>query len=231
MRTDAQRALPIAALALIALTALYNLVEGVIAVATGIEAGSITLLAFGADSYVEVAAAAVIGWRLLIRDEDRGEAAERRAGRFIGWTFLVLAAAVTFQAVVSLAGRSEAEGSPLGVALLLVSLALMPLLSLAKLRLAARQHLPALAAEARETIACSYLSLTALVGVAATLAFGWWWVDAVAALALVPWLAREGLEGVKGEPCCEAAHPCFCRSCLFGVRHCDRPDACVPACC
>lgn len=218
------------AIALLLLTLLYNVAEGAIAIYGGIEAGSLVLLTFGADSYLEVLAAGAVLWRLSYRDEEAGERAEQRAMRLIGATFLLLAAAVVFQSVLALAGRHAAEQSRLGLLLLAASLVTMPLLSLAKLWTAARGTIPALAAEARETVACSYLSLTAFAGLLATALLGWWWLDAVAALLLVPWLLREGLEGVRGDACYDGAHPCFCRPCLGGLRACT-PVCCAPACC
>jgi divalent metal cation (Fe/Co/Zn/Cd) transporter len=224
--------IPRLALALVAITAAYNIFEGVVAIIAGVAAGSITLVAFGADSSIEVAAALAVGYRLLIRDGEAGERAEARAMRAIGITFLLLAAAIVLQAVFSLAAGHEAESSRLGLTLLAVSALIMPLVSFAKLRTAARDDIPALAMEARETVACSYLSLTALVGVAAVAAFGWWWLDAATALLLVPWLVREGLESVRGEACFAGLKPCFCRPCFFGLRDC-RPaiDGCSPVCC
>ena len=218
------------AVALLVATALYNVGEGIIAIASGLHANSLTLLAFGADSYLEVLAAGAVLWRLSYRDDEQGERAEQRALRIIGATFLLLAAAVVFQAVASLAGREAADESRLGLILLAASLVLMPLLSLAKLWTAARAKLPALAAEAKETVACSYLSLTAFAGLLATALLGWRWLDATAALLLVPWLVREGLEGVRGGTCFEGLGPCFCRSCLGGLRSCT-PVCCTPACC
>lgn len=221
-----------AAVFLLIATAAYNVLEGVIAVVSGVQSGSLTLIAFGADSYLEVLAAGAVLWRLTFEDEEAGERAEGHAIRIIGWTFLVLAAAVVFQAIVTLAQRDGAEESTPGLVLLATSVVVMPLLSLAKLRVAARARLGALAAEARETSACSYLSLTALAGLVAVTLFGWWWLDAVTALLLVPWLVREGLEGVRGEACFEGLHPCACRPCFYGLRDC-RPgrDGCIPACC
>jgi divalent metal cation (Fe/Co/Zn/Cd) transporter len=218
------------AVALLLVTLLYNVAEGVIAIYGGIEAESLVLLAFGADSYLEVLAAGAVLWRLSYRDEEAGERAEQRAMRLIGTTFLVLAAAVVFQSVLALAGGHAAEESRLGLLLLTASLVMMPLLSLAKLWTAARGAIAALAAEARETVACSYLSLTAFAGLLATALFGWWWLDAVVALLLVPWLVREGLEGVRGEACYDGAQPCFCRPCLGGLRTCTAV-CCAPACC
>lgn len=205
---------------LIGLTAAYNVAEGLIAISSGVAAQSVALVAFGADSYLEVAAALAVGWRLMARDDEVGEQRETHALRFIGVTFLVLAAAVTIEAVLSLSGGEGASESLVGIVLLVASLAIMPAVAVAKLKVATERALPALAAEARETVACSYLSLTVLAGLVATWALGWWWLDAVAALAMVPWLVREGLEGVRGEACFDGAVLCWCRRCLWGVRDC-----------
>jgi divalent metal cation (Fe/Co/Zn/Cd) transporter len=211
---------------LLVITILYNVVEGVLAIGSGIAAGSIALVAFGADSYLEVAAASAVLWRLSIPDPERGEIAEQRAMRFIGWTFLALSAAVVFQAVSAFAAQDGAEESLVGIGLAVASITIMPALALWKLKIAADGRILALAAEAKETIACSYLSLTLLAGLLANLLFGWWWLDAATALLLVPWLVREGLEGVRGDACFEGLTTCFCRACLYGVRRCSA--ACCP---
>ena len=147
--------------------------------------------------------------------------------RFIGWTFLVLAAAIAFQSIWSLAARDAAEESLVGIGLAVASVTLMPALALAKLRVAARGNVLALAAEAKETLACSYLSLTLLVGLVANALLGWWWLDALTALLLIPWLVKEGLEGVRGDACFEGLTACFCRACFYGVRSC-REGCCQP---
>jgi divalent metal cation (Fe/Co/Zn/Cd) transporter len=205
---------------LLGVTILYNVAEGVIAIVSGIAAGSISLVAFGADSYLEVGAASAVLWRINIADPESGEAAEQRAMRLIGWTFLALSVAITFQAVSAFASRDGAEESLVGISLALASVTVMPALALWKLKIAADGRMLALAAEAKETIACSYLSLTLLAGLVTNLLFGWWWLDAATALLLVPWLVREGLEGVRGDACFEGLTTCFCRSCLYGVRQC-----------
>jgi divalent metal cation (Fe/Co/Zn/Cd) transporter len=209
------------AVALLAVTLLYNVIEGVIAIASGVQAGSLVLISFGADSYLEVLATGAVLWRLSYRDEEEGERAEQRAMRFIGVTFLVLAAAIVFQATVSLTNHDAANESILGLLILTASLVVMPPLSFAKFWVAARTGMPVLAAEAKETIACSYLSLTAFAGVIAIFLFGWWWLDAVAALLMVPWLAREGFEGVRAAACFDGIRPCFCRTCFYGLRDCQ----------
>lgn len=194
-----------------------------IALLAGLAAGILALLAFGADSYLEVAAAGAVLWRVSIADEERGEQVERRAFRFIGWTFLALSVAIVFQAVTALAGQAQADESLIGIGLAAASVTLMPALALLKLRAAAQQNLAVLAAEAKETVACSYLSLTLLAGLVASALTGWWWLDPVTALLLVPWLVREGLEGVRGDACFEGLRACFCRTCLYGLRGCPAP--------
>jgi divalent metal cation (Fe/Co/Zn/Cd) transporter len=207
---------------LLLFTIIYNIAEGVVAIWAGIAAGSISLVAFGADSYLEVAAASVVYWRLAIRqhDDESGEF-EERIEKFIGWTFLVLAAAVVFQAVVGFANRSGAEESVPGFVLAIVSVTLMPAIAIWKLRLAADMDIRSLAAEAKETLACSYLSVTLLIGLSFNVLLGWWWLDPLTALLLVPWLIKEGLEGVREEGDDdedESVKLCSCRSCLFGLR-------------
>ena len=214
-------------LALLGVTIAYNVVEGLVAILSGVSTGSLALVAFGADSYLEVAAAGAVTWRVLIRDEERGERAERRAMRLIGWTFLALSAAIVYQSVASLLSTDGAEESLVGIGLALASVTVMPLLALAKLRVAAQGNVLALAAEAKETLACSYLSVTLLLGLIANAVAGWWWLDGATALLLVPWLVKEGWEGVRGDVCFEGLTACFCRACLYGLRSC--PAACCSA--
>ncbi|OGO51217.1 MAG: hypothetical protein A2148_10075 [Chloroflexi bacterium RBG_16_68_14] len=194
---------PRVAWVLLSATILWNVGEGIVAIIAGASVGSLALIAFGADSYLEVAAASAVVWRLAMSDAERGERAERQALRLIGWTFLALSAAIVFQSLSALASRDGAEESLLGISLASASLSVMPGLALWKLRVAARSNIPALAAEAKETLACSYLSITLLAGLIANAVAGWWWLDPLTALLLVPWLVREGLEGVRGEVCFE----------------------------
>jgi divalent metal cation (Fe/Co/Zn/Cd) transporter len=217
-----------AAYALVGGTLAYNVIEGVVAIASGIEARSVVLVSFGFDSYLEVAAAAAVLWRLSAASEEVGEQREERALRVIGASFMLLALGVFLQATLALASGRGAGESTVGLALLVLSLTVMPVVSFGKLWAAARWDVPSLASEARETIACSYLSLTALGGVAATAIAGWWWIDAVFALVMIPWLVREGREGLRGEACFDDSVLCFCRECWFGVRSCPS-DCCAAA--
>jgi divalent metal cation (Fe/Co/Zn/Cd) transporter len=190
---------------LVAATLAYNAVEAGIALWAGGGAGSIALVGFGLDSVIECAAAAVLLWRLALEargaDHCQLERAERRAHRFVGGTFLALALYVTAQAVRTLWTRAAPGESLAGVLLALASLVIMPLVAWGKLRAAREIGSGALRAEAKETLACSYLSFALLLGLGANAAAGWWWADPLAALAMVPWLVREGLEGVRAERC------------------------------
>lgn len=192
-----------AALRLVALTLVYNLVETGVALWCGIAAGSIALVGFGLDAAIEFAAAAVVLWGLRVTahgaDAARVQVTEAKMYRFVGITFLILAMYVTGQSAWVLAAGQAPEESRLGMVLALLSLTVMPLVARAKMHAANDLGSAALRAEAKETLACSFLSFTLLLGLAANAALGWWWADPVAALLMVPWLVWEGLEGLRGE--------------------------------
>ena len=189
------------------ITVAWNLLEGVIAVGAGVVSGSVALIGFGIDSFVETTSAVVVGWRLAGelrgRSAEASERSERRASRIAGALLLVLAVYVVIDAGRRLLGfGEEAEPSLLGIILTAVSLAVMPFLGWVKLRTARALNSRALRADAYETIACAWLSLTTLVGLVLNALLGWWWADPLAALCLVPLIVREGLEGWRGECCC-----------------------------
>lgn len=174
----------------------YNVVEGILCVSAGIAAGSVVLVGFGIDSGIE-AFAAFAAWRFLRREIT--EETEERLSRLVGSTFLALAAYVVIQSIHDLVVGEEVAPSRLGLVVTSVSLLVMPFLGIWKLRLARRVGSRGLEAEAKETIACSYLSFFAVLGVAVRYLGGPSWVDPVAALLMVPWLVREGFEKVRGE--------------------------------
>ena len=192
---------------LVAATLAWNLIEGVLAVWWATDAVSPALLAFGLDSAIESAAAAILLWRLWPRsgaeDLARNERRERRAHALVGITFLLLAAWVVTDAGLTFAWAEPPAESLPGAILAAISLAVMPFLALYKIRTADRLGSPALRAEAHETLACAWLSAALLLGLGTRLTTGWWWADPAAALVMVPWLVREGLEGLRGEGCCD----------------------------
>ena len=190
---------------LVGVTLAYNVAEGCLALFWGWKARSIALVGFGLNSWIEVAAAGVVLWRLRLElagaAPEELEAGERRVERFVGITFFLLASYVVGQAGWILWRRAAPDESVFGLALALASLIIMPLVAWGKLHAASKIGSGALRAEAKETLACSYLSLTLLLGLGANAAWGWWWADPVAALLMVPWLVREGVEAVRGETC------------------------------
>jgi len=178
----------------------WNIVEGVVAVTAGVLAGSIALVGFGLDSYIEVASGLVLIWRLRkhgFSDEEEEEAAEKRAILFVGATFVLLALYVLYESGKKLYFHEHPQESLLGIILAIVSLIVMPVLALYKKKIAAEINSRALRADALETLACSYLSLTLLLGLGANALFGWWWADPVAALAMIYFLVREGVEAIQ----------------------------------
>lgn len=177
------------------LTIAWNVVEAAVAVTAGIAAGSIALVGFGLDSLVEVFAASVVVWELKGARDERRE----RALRLIAISFFVLAAYVTVEAVRYLIVGSEAGESLVGIVLAAVSLAVMPILAIAKRRTGRRLGSPTLLADATETLLCSYLSAILLVGLVLNAAVDWWWADPLAALGIAYLAVREGLEAWRGE--------------------------------
>ncbi|MBI4817452.1 MAG: cation transporter [Deltaproteobacteria bacterium] len=180
----------------------YNVIEAVIALWSGAAADSVALVGFGLDSMIETAAASVLLWRLRVEargaDAETLERTELRVHQFVGFTFVALASYVTGQSAWTLWSADAPEVSLIGIVLAAASLVVMPLVSWAKLRAAREIGSAALRAEAKETIACSYLSFTLLLGLAANAAAGWWWADPAAALLMVPWLVKEAREALDG---------------------------------
>ena len=193
------------ALLLVGATTLYNILEAIVALWSGSVADSTALFGFGLDSVIETCAAGVLLWRLAVEatgaDQEHVERSERRVRRFVGATFLLLALYVSARAAWTLWHREPSEESAIGIVLASVSLVVMPLVAWGKLRAARDIGSAALRAEAKETLACSYLSLTLLLGLGTNAALDWWWADPVAALLMVPWLVKEGREGLRAEAC------------------------------
>ncbi len=193
------------ALSLEIFTIAYMIFEAVAALGIGFATRSVSLETFGVDSLIEIASALALLWRLRAEqrgeDDARVEQIEWRAARFVGVSLLALAAYVLVQSIIGLSTRAQPETNVWGILLAVSSLIVMPLLARLKLRAADRIGSRALHADAYETVACAYLSLTLLVGLAANYFFGWWWADSVAALIMIPIIVKEGLEALRGETC------------------------------
>jgi divalent metal cation (Fe/Co/Zn/Cd) transporter len=193
------------ALGLEYLTVGWNVVEGVIAVTAAVLAGSVALMGFGIDSFVESASGSVLIWRLLAErragDLEAIERLERRAQKLVAASLVALALFVTVDAGVTLLRGNRPEGSPVGIGVTAVSLGVMWWLAKAKRRAAVALGSRAMEADAFQTTACWWLSLTALGGVGLNTAFGWWWADPLAALGMTFFLGREALESWHGDEC------------------------------
>ena len=183
------------------LTIVWNLLEGLISVGAGLLAGSIALVGFGIDSFIESLSGGALLWRLHLDAPERREKAEKIALRVIGVSFLLLAAYVTVDAVKSLINREPPEATYLGIGIAALSLVVMPLLARAKRRVAKELHSHAMEADARQTDICTYLSAILLGGLLLNALVGWWWADPVAALVMIPIIGKEGIEALRGKQC------------------------------
>jgi divalent metal cation (Fe/Co/Zn/Cd) transporter len=184
-------------------TIAWNSLEGLAGVVAGLVAGSISLVGFGLDSFIEVTSGATLLWRMSVdADVKRRERNERLSLRIVGVCFVALAAYIVYEAVSGLTARKAPEHSIPGIVLACVSLIVMPILSRAKKRLASKLGSLAMKADARQTDFCVYLSVILLAGLVLNATLGWWWADPIAALIMAPIVAKEGLDGVKGQACC-----------------------------
>lgn len=188
-------------------TIAWNAVEGVAGIVAGIAAGSIALVGFGVDSYVEVFAGSVILWRLAKErhGQELSDAAERRAVRLIAATFVLLAAGVGVESVRKLLIGAEPDESLFGIGLAIVSLVVMPLLARAKRRVGEQLGSRAVTADATETTLCVWLSAILLAGLGLNALFGWWWADPLAGLGIVYVAGREGFDHWRADElddCC-----------------------------
>lgn len=185
-------------------TVAYNSMEGVIGVGAGLLAGSVALVGFGFDSIIEVTSGAVLLWRLRADvDPACREHVEVVSVRIVGICFLVLALYIAYNSVRMLFLREAPERSLPGMGLAIASLVVMPILARAKRRVARMIASNALAADAKQTELCMYLSAILLGGLVLNVTFGWWWADPAAGLLMIPIIVRDGINGLKGRSCCD----------------------------
>jgi divalent metal cation (Fe/Co/Zn/Cd) transporter len=177
--------------------------EGVIALAAGIAAGSIALISFGLDSFIEGFASLVIVWRFT-GSRLHSHAAEVRAQKLVAVQFFLLAPYVAFEALHKLWTAEEPSTSWLGIALVTTSLIGMPALGIAKRRLADRLGSVATRGEGTQNLLCAYLAAAVLAGLLGNALLGLWWLDPVAALVVATVAVREGVQSWRGRGCCAA---------------------------
>lgn len=184
---------------LVAATIAYNVIEAAVALAAGTHASSTALIGFGLDSLIEVSSAAAVAWQFSAPDP---ETREKAALRFVAVSFFALAAYLIVESVLALAGRTEARPSPVGIALAVVSLVVMPVLSWAQRRAGREFGSRSAVADSKQTLLCTYLSGVLLVGLVLNAWLGWSWADPIAALVIAGVAVREGREAWRGDACC-----------------------------
>jgi divalent metal cation (Fe/Co/Zn/Cd) transporter len=185
------------------LTVGWNMIEGVVAIAAALAAGSVALMGFGIDSFVESASGSVLIWRLLAErratDEERIEHVERRAQKLVAASLALLAAYIAWDSITSILAGERPQPSLVGIVLAAVSLAVMWWLAREKRRVGIGLGSRAMTADAFQTDACFWLSLFLLVGIGANALFGFWWADPLAAMGMTVFIGREAVEAWRGE--------------------------------
>jgi len=178
---------------------IWNFLEGGVALWSASESSSVALFAFGLDSIIEIFAGAVLIWRLNLK-ETKEEDAESKSLKLVGATFFLLAVFVAVQSVATLTGfLAQSQESLVGIILVIASAVLMTFLYFRKTSLAKQLGSRSLKAEATESLMCDLQDLTVLVGLGLNALFGWWWADPVAALFLIPFFIKEGLEAFSDD--------------------------------
>ena len=180
----------------------YNVVEAVIAISAGLVAGSVALVGFGLDSVVEVSSGLIILWQF---SRHLPETRERQALRAMALSFYALAGYVGFESVRALVTGHEPDASPVGIALAIASLLIMPWLSWAQRRTGKALGSNAVVADSTQTLLCTYLSAVLLVGLLLNATLGWAWADPLAGLVIAAVAVREGRQAWRGEGCCAPA--------------------------
>jgi divalent metal cation (Fe/Co/Zn/Cd) transporter len=174
----------------------YNLIEAAVSIAAGSVASSTALIGFGLDSFIEVLSAAAVAWQFTRTEPERYE---KPVLRVIAVAFFLLAAYVTASAILSLTGVVMAEHSIVGIIVTTLSVIVMPVLSLIERRTGRELGSATAVADSKQTLICTYLSAAVLIGLLLNVLFGWAWADPIAALVIVIFAIREGIEAWRGE--------------------------------
>ena len=180
----------------------YNMLEGMISVAVGIFSGSIALVGFGLDSFVESFSGGVMIWRFgkgRVFSEEEEERIERRAAKLVAYTFFILAAYILFESAKRLWYQEVPEPSLLGIAIAVLSIIVMPALARAKFRLGKQLGSRSLVADSKETLACFFLSVALFIGLVLNYVAGLWQADPVVGLIICGYLIKEGRETLAEE--------------------------------
>lgn len=183
------------------MTVAWMTVEATLAIVVGVLARSVLLTAFGADSVIELLSGATLLWRLSGeargQNDERVEAAERQATRISAMLLVLLCAYVAISSIAGVILRLEPERSWVAAAVSGAALVLMPWLAVRKRWVNRTLQSPALRADIVESVTCAYLAAVTLVGVGINALTGWWWIEYLAAIALLRWLVPEAREAIE----------------------------------
>jgi divalent metal cation (Fe/Co/Zn/Cd) transporter len=176
-------------------------VEGAVAITAGIAASSIALVGFGLDSVIEGMASLIIIWRFS-GHRVFAHSAEQRAQKLVAVQFFLLAPYVGFESIKVLLTGEHPDVSWVGIGLSIGSVIFMPMLGIAKERLADQLGSAATKGEGRQNMLCAYLAGALFVGLLGNALLGAWWLDPAVGLLIAVVAVKEGQEAWRGEGCC-----------------------------
>ena len=184
----------------------YNVLEGIASIFAGLFAGSIALVGFGMDSFVESLSGCIMIWRFRKHGkitEEEEEKVELRAIKLIAYTFFILGSYVLYESIKKLYFHEIPNTSLLGIIIAIVSIIVMPVLFYMKYQTGKSVNSKSLVADSKQTLACTFMSVSLLIGLGLNYLYGLWWADPVVGLIIVVFLIKEGYTTFKeGKICC-----------------------------
>lgn len=184
----------------------WNLVEGTVAIIAGLIAGSVALVGFGVDSFVESSSAAVIVWRIVSETKNRDAAKiysiERLAQKLVAISLVLFSVYLLYESISALALQERPDVSLTGIVLAVLSLSVMWWLARSIRKVGQQLHSHAIEADSSQTMACWWMSLSLLIGLGLNALFGWWWADPLAGVAIGGFMLREAWNSWRGKDCC-----------------------------
>lgn len=185
----------------------WNLVEGGIAIGAGLVAASVALIGFGVDSFVESASASVIVWRIISENRNKMKpdkilSIEQQAQKLVAISLLIFGLFLLFESISSLASREQPDVSQTGMILAVLSICVMWWIARSIRQVGKQLHSHAIEADATQTLACWWMSISLLIGLGLNAAFGWWWADPLAGIVISILMLREARNAWNGKDCC-----------------------------
>jgi len=183
-------------------TVVYNILEGIVSIIAGAYAGSIALVGFGLDSFVESLSGSIMIWRFKkhgIVSEEEEEEVEHKALTMVGYTFFILAVYIFYESITKLYYKEIPDVSLVGIIIAILSIIIMPILYVNKVHVGKSIGSKSLLSDAKETLACTFLSVALLLGLGLNYLWGLWQADPIVGIIVALYLVKEGREIVTGE--------------------------------